>query len=57
MIGQTRRLSSGVPVRAVTGRTLSHTWILTSGKLYVLSLLTVSPVAYVSRLQPGGAGE
>src|SRR5881409_2269070 len=31
MIGQTRRLSSGVPVRALTGRTLSRTWILTSG--------------------------
>src|SRR5258708_5786696 len=27
MIGQPRRLSSAVPVSALTGRTLSHTWI------------------------------
>src|SRR2546427_826116 len=31
MIGHTRFLSSAVPVRALTGRTLSRTWIFTSG--------------------------
>src|SRR2546427_935210 len=31
MVGQTRFLSSAVPVRALTGRTLSRTWIFTSG--------------------------
>src|SRR2546430_13107631 len=30
MVGQTRFLSSAVPVRALTGRTLSRTWISTS---------------------------
>src|SRR5437899_3268054 len=31
MVGQTRFLSSAVPVRALRGRTLSRTWIFTSG--------------------------
>jgi len=31
MVGQTRFLSSAVPVRALTGRILSRTWIFTSG--------------------------
>src|SRR5437879_12922410 len=30
MVGQTRFLSSAVPVRALAGRTLSRTWIFTS---------------------------